>query len=208
MQTYSHLLIAAVLRKPLQKRLQITAKSERIPCFKGSAFVFGAVLPDLPLIITTLVCIVIDKLNGLALPGPDTESAGSVTKRLFNDWYFNNPWVITEHNLFHSPTSLLLLLIIIGGLWKAGVKRFTPWIFWLVIGCFLHTSCDIPVHHDDGPLLFFPFNWDIRYLSPLSYWDPAHHGRQFAVFEHLLDLLLIGILIRQFWLWRKQRAHK
>ncbi len=204
MQTYSHLFIAAILRKPLSRRFHLQT-NKGVPEFRGSAFLFGAVLPDLPLIITTLVCMVIDKLNGLSVPDPDTVINGSVTMRLFRDWYFNNPWVIAEHNLFHSPTSLIIMLGITWWLYSKGKQRYTPWCFWLLISCALHTSCDILVHHDDGPLLFFPFNWDIRYFSPLSYWDPSYYGKQFVIFEHLLDLILIAILLRQFSHWRIAR---
>jgi hypothetical protein len=59
------------------------------------------------------------------------------------------------------------------------------------VGCLVHTAVDIPCHVDDGPLLFFPFNWNIRYHSPVSYWDPRHYGTQFAIFELSLDLVLL-----------------
>ena len=46
----------------------------------------------------------------------------------------------------------------------------------------LHLLGDLPVHHDDGHRHFFPFS-DWRYQSPVSYWDPAHYGRWFSLFE-------------------------
>lgn len=204
MQTYSHLLIAAILRRPLANRENhLATKPNRTPSFQSSAFLFGAVLPDLPLIITTLVCLMLDKLGGVSLKAPDSLVAGSYTQRLFNDWFFNNPWVIVEHNIFHSPTSLVLLLLGFWWLWTRGTPG-ASWLYWLMLGCLLHTACDIPVHHDDGPLVLFPFNWDYRYMSPISYWDPARYGRQFAMFEHLLDAVLIGCLCYRLRLWIKQ----
>lgn len=201
MQTYSHLLIAAVLRKTIKHR---TAGCKHLPDFRSSALMFGAALPDLPLILTTLVCLVVDWFNKRPMPSPDNPVTGSVTGQLFNDWFFNNPWVIAEHNMFHSPTSLVLLGSLAYWLWLKN-KRYAGWIVWLMIGCMLHTLCDIPVHHDDGPLLFFPLNWDYRYMSPISYWDPARYGRPFVIFEHLLDLCLLIMLTWQFITWRRSR---
>ncbi len=201
MQTYSHLLIAAVLRKTIKHR---TAGNKHLPDFRSSALMFGAVLPDLPLIVTTLVCLVVDWFNKLPMPSSDNPVTGSVTGQLFNDWFFNNPWVIAEHNVFHSPTSLVMLGSLAYWLWLKN-KRYAGGIVWLMIGCMLHTLCDIPVHHDDGPLLFFPLNWDYRYMSPISYWDPARYGRAFVIFEHLMDLCLLTMLTWQFVTWRRSR---
>ena len=39
----------------------------------------------------------------------------------------------------------------------------------------LHVFGDLPLHHDDAHRHFFPFS-DWRFESPISYWDPAHHG--------------------------------
>ncbi len=205
MQTYSHLLINAVLRGPLAKRKRLaTGKPSRLPSFRSSAFLCGAILPDLPLILTTVVCLTLDKLAGISFTTTESLSQGSYTKTLFDDWFFNNPWVIFEQNIFHSPTSLIIFLGVCWWLWKRGVDK-AVWFFWLMAGCLVHTTLDIPVHHDDGPLIFFPFNWDYRYMSPLSYWDAARYGRQFAIFEHLLDIVLIAYLCLQWRRWRMKR---
>ena len=59
----------------------------------------------------------------------------------------------------------------------------------------LHTLIDIPIHYDDGPLLLFPLNWDLRFMSPVSYWDPNRYGIPFTIFEHSLDIVLLVFLI-------------
>lgn len=46
----------------------------------------------------------------------------------------------------------------------------------------LHVFGDLPLHHDDAHRHFFPFS-DWRFASPVSYWDPAHHGRWFSLIE-------------------------
>jgi hypothetical protein len=46
----------------------------------------------------------------------------------------------------------------------------------------LHVFGDLPLHHDDAHRHFFPFS-DWRFASPVSYWDPAHHGRWASLVE-------------------------
>ena len=75
---------------------------------------------------------------------------------------------------------------------QAGTRR--NWIFWLAAGCLVHTALDIPTHVTDGPLLLFPFEWSLRFRSPLSYWDSAYFGREFTMFELLLNVALLAYL--------------
>jgi hypothetical protein len=76
------------------------------------------------------------------------------------------------------------------------------------VGCAsaLHTAIDIPLHYDDGPLLFFPFDWQTRFYSPVSYWDPNRYGVPFAIFEHLLLLGMLIYLAVQWWRQRRAKA--
>jgi hypothetical protein len=46
----------------------------------------------------------------------------------------------------------------------------------------LHVFGDLPLHHDDAHRHFFPFS-DWRFASPVSYWDPAHHGQWASLVE-------------------------
>jgi hypothetical protein len=46
----------------------------------------------------------------------------------------------------------------------------------------LHVFGDLPLHHDDAHRHFFPFS-DWRFASPVSYWDPAHHGQWASLIE-------------------------
>lgn len=67
-------------------------------------------------------------------------------------------------------------------------------MLWFSLGSLLHTLIDIPTHAGDDPLLFFPFDWQLRFNSPLSYWDPNYFGIQFIVFEILLNVGLLAYL--------------
>lgn len=182
----------------------------------------GSVLPDLPLITISIATIGYDWLTGAfanadfsaassgASPPPELIDA-SMTMRLFEVWFFEDPWVITAQNLFHSP--LLVAIFMLFGLWA--YRRGLAWgraFFWLSVAAMLHTLVDIPLHVDDGPLLLFPLNWTLRYTSPISYWDPNYYGREWSIFEHLLDAALLLYLFVRYRpalrVWRKKRKNR
>ena len=48
----------------------------------------------------------------------------------------------------------------------------------------LHAFGDLPLHHGDEHRHFFPFI-DWRFASPISYWDPEHHGRWASLVEFI-----------------------
>lgn len=115
--------------------------------------------------------------------------------------YFTDPLWIAAHNFLHAP--LLLTPLGLVGFW--GMKSNRRWgvfLLWFALGAGLHSVIDIFTHTDDGPVLFFPLNWNYRFRSPISYWDPKHYGLIFAPLEHLLDIVLIIVLVRT---WRKSR---
>ena len=60
----------------------------------------------------------------------------------------------------------------------------------------LHALGDLPLHHDDAHRHFFPFV-DWRFISPLSYWNPDHHG------DLISRLEFIGVLIGSVFLYLK-----
>ena len=178
MNTPSHLIINAALRKRATADGQLA-----IP---RSAFLLGAVLPDIPLWVLWIGGLIYYRFI-----------VGNTDFRAINEtldkYYFTDPSWIASHNLLHAP---ILLLIGLALLWRfrSAVGTRCHWWFWFLVGCLIHTALDIPTHVNDGPLLFFPFEWSIRFRSPLSYWDPAYFGREFTVFELLLDLGLLVYL--------------
>ncbi len=76
--------------------------------------------------------------------------------------YFNNPLWIVSHNLFHAPF-VIAVLFLVSVLAERHGLRWGPALRWLALGLALHSAVDILTHHDDGPLLFFPFDWRYRF---------------------------------------------
>lgn len=177
MNTPSHLLINAALHKGLRR----TAPIPR------SAFLLGAIAPDVPLYLLSIGGFVYYRY------GQGWE-VGRTFEYMFDTLFFTDPYWIALHNMFHSPTVLLILLACC---WPLRRKIGSParWLFWFAAGCLIHTMIDIPTHGNDGPLLLFPFEWTMRYHSPISYWDPRYYGREFVFFELSLNLVLLAYLL-------------
>ncbi|MEM7131753.1 MAG: metal-dependent hydrolase [Chloroflexota bacterium] len=217
MNTYSHALLAAAFKRPLDKRVE--KDPDALPPVTMSALIVGSFIPDFLLTILSIAFIIRDMIVGAfdvvdfeqlepGQPTPQEWLDASLTLRLFDVWFFENPWVITIQQLFHSP--LLLIVYIAAAYWFW--KRNTPWagwFFWLSIAAMFHTLLDIPLHVDDGPLLLFPLNWSWRFISPISYWDPEYYGREWTYFETALDIALIiyflWIYRTNMWGWLQRR---
>jgi len=176
MNTLSHFLMTAALDKSLP----------RVPIVK-SAFLLGSIAPDLPLWILSISSIsYYHFIQGWSLA--DTFNF------VFGELYFNNPFWIASHNFLHS---LIILLLTLSLLWRSrrNICSRERWLFWFFVACLLHTGVDILTHANDGPLLFFPLEWTIRFHSPISYWDPQYHGRKFQIFERVLTIVLLLYLL-------------
>ncbi len=194
MQTYSHLIITAIINRRLKQREAQTGLTT-LPPVRTGALMWGSIVPDLPLIAMGVTLAIYDALTQANVdPSSEAFRQQSMLGRLFDDWFFNSPWVIAPHNLFHSPTLDMLYIAVAYWLWRVKGYAWSAWFFWLSCAALLHTLIDIPLHYDDGPLLLFPFNWEIRFFSPVSYWDPRRYGVQFAILEHLFVLLLSSYL--------------
>lgn len=172
----THLVINAALEKKFGAKARLAK----------SAFLWGSVAPDIPLGLLTIGYYVYTRY-GLALP------VSGMKPGAFNDQYFNNPLWIAGHNFLHSPTALLIYAAL---LWRYRDKPNTSGHWWLsfVFGCMVHSAVDILTHFNDGPVLFFPFDWHTRLHSPISYWDKAHFASQFIYFEIGLNVVLLGYL--------------
>ncbi|WP_017326024.1 metal-dependent hydrolase [Synechococcus sp. PCC 7336] len=174
MNTPSHFLIGAAV-----------ARCSRYPVVT-SAFLLGSIAPDIPLYLLSIGGWVYYRhFQGL------TDRAAF--QLMFDEHFFRDPVWIALHNILHSP---LVLAIAIAILWSSrrAIGSLQRWGLHFFLSCSIHTALDILTHVNDGPLLLFPLNWSLRFESPISYWDHRYFGREFTVFEIVLDLLLIVLL--------------
>jgi membrane-bound metal-dependent hydrolase YbcI (DUF457 family) len=182
MNTPTHFIIHAAL-----------AKRAKNPQLVRSAFLWGAVAPDIPLTLLSIISPLYFRSRGM----PFSESMPYI----FETLYFSNPWWITAHHLLHAPILLGLYAVV---LYPFRHQRIARWLLWFVAGCALHTLVDILTHYDDGPLVFFPLNWTYRFHS-FSYWDRGHGGAWFGWLELALNVFLLIYLLAP---WVKQRLQK
>lgn len=114
---------------------------------------------------------------------------GASEQAIWTARYFNEGWQAI-FDLAHSiPVAAAGAVVSIGS-GSAGAVMF-------FVSMILHDLCDLPLHHDDGHRHFYPFsNW--RFASPVSYWDPRHHGAFAALAEVIVVAASIVIV------WRRQ----
>lgn len=186
MNTPTHFIMTGALKKALPKNWKIN----------GKALLWGSIAPDIPLYLLCLgAFFYYPVFQGMPMP----EAANHV----FGILYFQDPIWLSLHNFFHSPTNLALLFLLAFVLYKSPYKKIGLWLFWFLSACLLHSIVDILTHHDDGPLLLFPFDLTTRYSSPVSYWDPQYGGRVFARFEFVFA---ISLLLYWIWPWLKRKV--
>ena len=184
MITPTHAVVNAVLARSTGLRTKLSVQSR-------VAFVVGGVAPDIALYILSVAAVVY-------YPLIDGVSISDAHERAMYDLYFNSPWWIAGHNLLHAPIILLAVIAaasLFTSSWRRRIRSFAA-------GALVHSMIDIFVHHDDGPLVFFPVSWSIRFSSPVSYWDPDHYGW----FLRPLDLAIsaAGAVWLTRW-WRSRR---
>ena len=177
MTTPSHLIVTAALAK--------RQRSFKLPRW---AVLIGSVAPDIPLYLLMTGTTLYMWLRG--------ENLSEAHEWMAETLFYTSPYWIVPHNLLHAPIILGTGLAL---LWRYRNTQGSigRWLFWFLAAAALHTLIDILTHHSDGPLLLFPFDWSLRFASPVSYWDPAHFGRQFFVFEVTLDIVLVLYLLRE-----------
>lgn len=145
----------------------------------------GASLPDAPV---TLV--------GLALALTSGDGAPFITR--MSALYFHEPWLIALHNTLHAPLMAGALVVMGWAWWRCGgagrVLAFGG-------GALSHSLIDLATHHDDGPLVLFPFDWALRFESPLSHWDVSHY----ALWVTAVEGFIVGVAVA-LWLAGRVRS--
>lgn len=194
MITPTHVVINVVLAH----RRRPTAAATADP-LRRRVFILGGLAPDLGLYIMT-------GLAAAYYPLAQGLSFEETFRLVFDDLFYNAPAFVVAHNVLHAP--LVIAGLIGAGSWLKKTskrQRLGGALQAFGLGCAIHTALDIPVHHNDGPLLLFPFNWSWRFDSPVSYYDPDHYGSIVAPID--LAITVVGVAAIGWVALRRRRAH-
>lgn len=152
-------------------------------------FVIGGLAPDVGLtLLSAGAAVYFPRFHNMTLQ--------EAMKHAYGTLFFEDPGWIAVQNTLHSP-------VVLSGLAMAGRRFGSPKLTSFALGCLLHTAMDIPVHHDDGPLVFFPFDWKTRINSPASYYDKDHYGAIVAPIDMAITVSGGAFLA---WKWWRDRS--
>lgn len=118
---------------------------------------------------------------------------GENQRRIWRELYFEPPM-----QLFIAPFNSIPLFAAIAllGWWQRG-RLFGKALLFFALAALIHIATDFPVHNHDAYRHFWPFS-DWRFISPLSYYEAAHHAHWVAPIEMLIALWAIYILRKRF----------
>lgn len=131
----------------------------------------GALLPDVPMFLFYGV--------ESALGTPETV--------IWGEHYFAAGWQ-DFFDLFNALPVILLA-------WFLARLRGSPWTAMLCASMAVHCTADLLLHREDAHRHFFPLS-DWRFVSPVSYWDPAHYGLVFLSVELVAVAVGAALLLR------------
>jgi hypothetical protein len=145
----------------------------------------GGILPDLPMLFIVLA------LKLAAVPDPV----------IFGFLYWQDWWQITNavaHN-FWGWGAVFAIALVLRERAAATAQTIDRCSLALVLSgsALLHCLIDFLVHREDAHMSFWPVTrW--KFISPVSYYDPAHFGHYFSIFEALVGLSLAALLLSRF----------
>jgi len=113
---------------------------------------------------------------------------GTEESQIWSIEYYRPLWQAGIDTLHSLPLIMLAMLVC----WKAR----KPVLLLLFTSMLLHSLGDFPLHHDDAHRHFFPFS-EWRFVSPISYWDPAHYGNWASLLEIFIVLAISIFLYRR-----------
>ena len=140
---------------------------------RGWAFVVaGAAIPDVPIVFFFLTSRFIYRIP-----------SGEMWTRA----YFVSDWQHAIDALHSFPLIALAFALAWWRKWADGQLLFAS--------MFLHSVGDFPLHVEDAHRHIYPIAWEFH--SPVSYWDPRHHGAWGATLELVLLLAAAVVVVRR-----------
>ena len=144
---------------------------------RSAAIIAGALLPDLVIIVFYAWHLVL----------------GTPESQIWSVEYYRPIWQGWIDSFNSIPLIGLTMLIS----WKT--RQYLLLAFFSSM--LLHVFGDMPLHHDDAHRHFFPFS-DWRFASPVSYWDPAHHGQWASLIEFSAVIAAAAFMVWRYALLR------
>jgi hypothetical protein len=96
---------------------------------------------------------------------------------------WNSPVARSAHSFAVWGAISLILMVILE---RKTFNKFGPFL----LGWGLHILFDMFTHVSDGYALFYPV-WNIRFPTPLSYWEIEFHAKTYFWISHSLMALLL-----------------
>ena len=189
-----------VINVALAHRRRVDAPDAAPDPLRRRLFILGGLAPDVGLYVMT-------GLAAAYYPLAQGLSVEETFRLVFDDLFYTAPAFVVVHNLLHAP--LVIAGLIGAGTWlkrSSSRQRLGGALQAFGLGCAVHTALDIPVHHNDGPLLLFPFNWSLRFDSPVSYYDPDHYGSIVAPID--LTITVVGLAAIGWIALRRRRSRR
>lgn len=143
------------------------------------AGLIGGLVPDLPMIAI---------VAGL-------KTAGVPAREIFGRLFFSDWWQIANAigHSFLLWGGLLAAAILVHR--RSGSSR-SLYLSVIAAAALTHCAVDFLVHREDAHMHFWPLSrW--KFVSPVSYYDPAHYGLYVTAFEALLGIAMAILVARR-----------
>lgn len=140
---------------------------------RNRVILLGALVPDLSIYVMCVWALATGNFDG----------------SLWSEIYWSEPWQTVGAVTNSLPLALLIL----------SVGLISKSVLLNVFACALliHAGLDFPLHADDAHRHFWPVT-DWRFHSPVSYWDPDHHGLLGQMFDSAVLFASLAVLWRRF----------
>jgi hypothetical protein len=143
----------------------------------------GGLLPDLPMFVIVGIL----------------RATGYSFDDIFGRLYWSNWWQICNaigHNII-LWTALLAIALYTKRHKKLLSMGKANMLLAFSASALLHSCVDFFVHREDAHMHFWPLsNW--KFVSPVSYYDRAHFGGPFSLFEAVIGIFMAVSLFRTF----------
>lgn len=147
----------------------------------------GGLLPDLPMYLI---------IAGLRIQGYSFD-------KIFGDFYWHPAWQIANalgHNflIWGTLAAVTGWMLIKAGFKNSYASGSSVAVWFAFSGsALIHSLIDFGLHRNDAHMHFWPLS-EWRFISPVSYWDPAYYGYYFSALEAALGLLMAILLFRRY----------